>query len=253
MWTVRFVLKAIYGGDLTGGVNGEGLAFNVTGEIDEPDIAFKLGRMESGKAAAKLRIVILESDTLLNATNSWSPGQDSIRYKIAVYVTDSENNMDFSFNESLTVEIEADGQTDASFLELTGGGEIFDFTKIGSSRVTITVSFEGLDSTVLYIEGMDLTIDNKSQSGLGKVVLKDNYPNPFDQSTSIEYFLPGSTHALLSMYNAQGKLLEILVDAQRTAGHHRFLWKAADLPAGIYFYTLSGEQFSITKRCVILR
>jgi len=55
------------------------------------------------------------------------------------------------------------------------------------------------------------------------------------------------------VYNAQGELLEILVDDQKSAGQHSVVWNADRYPAGVYFYIIGSEQSSITKKCVILK
>lgn len=248
-----FFLESDSWGNMTRGMGGEDLAFHVPGEIDEKDIAFKFGRLEDGEPASEVRLFLIESDTLLTGQDPWSPNVDSVNYRIAVYVSDLENRMDVSYNGSVDVDIEEDGHTDSSSRDLLEGGTIFEYKKIGSTWATITCTVEGVGNAELHIDGISGIIPNEVQSSRGEFQLGDNYPNPFDQSTTIEYVLAESAHIKLAMFDAQGKLLEILVDNKRSAGHHSIVWNANNYPAGIYFYTLGSEHLSKTKKCVLLK
>jgi len=248
-----FFLGSDSWGDMTRGISGEDLAFQVPAELNEKDIAFKFGRLEEAGPASKLHLYILETDSLSKGPDPWSPNEDSVKYRIAVYVSDMDNRMDVSFNGSLDLEIEEDGASHSFTHDLLEGGTSFEYKKIGSTWTTITCTVDGVGSAELHFEGSSTAITNPIQSDHGRFQLGDNYPNPFDQSTCIEYVLTESSHIKLAVFDLQGKMLEILVDDTRSAGHHSIVWKAKDYPAGIYFYTLGNEHDSQTKKCVILK
>lgn len=69
-------------------------------------------------------------------------------------------------------------------------------------------------------------------------------PNPFSMSTHISYTLPRQGYTLLNIYNAQGTLVERIVDGVQGAGSHQVNWNASGLPDGMYFCTLqqNGER-----------
>ncbi|MBN1250868.1 MAG: T9SS type A sorting domain-containing protein [Bacteroidales bacterium] len=70
-----------------------------------------------------------------------------------------------------------------------------------------------------------------------------NYPNPFTQNTTIEYFIEDSSHVKLELYDSQGKKLKTLVDENQTKGNHTIPF-VLNNKNGMYFYTLSinGKQ-----------
>jgi len=78
-----------------------------------------------------------------------------------------------------------------------------------------------------------------------------NYPNPFSSSTTISFTLTHSNKVLLNIYNINGTQVATLVNGQLSAGNHKFQWNAQAMPGGIYYYKLSGNSFSQTKRMVV--
>ncbi len=84
-------------------------------------------------------------------------------------------------------------------------------------------------------------------------VLEQNFPNPFNPSTSIKYTLqrPGFVH--LAVYNLLGQEVALLVDGVQAAGTHEAALANADLPSGIYFYRLQAPGVFETKKMVVTR
>ncbi|MEN8202664.1 MAG: DUF5060 domain-containing protein [Bacteroidota bacterium] len=220
-------------------------------EVNALDVAFKLGRIENGSPATRVHLYLVKKDTVIPAELPWQADIDSTLYKIACYLTDDEMRLDVAYNGPVEISMDGEGQATEPFtLTLSDGGVVFDYERLGSSGVTITATIEGLDSNELFIEGVTGIVENDHRAVRGELSLR-NFPNPFTQSTVIAFELAHSTHVKLAVYNAQGGLLEVLWDDQKPAGHHRVIWNAEDQPAGIYFYTLSSEQFSITNKCFI--
>lgn len=78
--------------------------------------------------------------------------------------------------------------------------------------------------------------------------LAQNYPNPFNPTTEIQFNLKTRLHTNLTVYNAQGQVIETLVDEVLNIGEHRVTFNAAGLPTGVYFYKIqSGENNSVRK------
>ncbi len=84
-------------------------------------------------------------------------------------------------------------------------------------------------------------------------VLSQNYPNPFQGSTTIEYVLPAPTHIALTVYDLLGRQVRTLVDEGRGRGRHQVRFDAAGLPSGMYFYRFDTESFSQTRQLVVVR
>lgn len=97
------------------------------------------------------------------------------------------------------------------------------------------------DITLSDPTGIDLVVDPVVPEGF---VLKQNFPNPFNPSTTIEFSLPSAEQVSLVIYNTLGQEVTRLVDNRKmAAGTYRLEWTAENLPSGVYLYQLiSGQQ-----------
>jgi len=71
--------------------------------------------------------------------------------------------------------------------------------------------------------------------------LLQNFPNPFNPKTTIQYRLPGRSNVTLSIFNALGQKAVTLVSENQTAGLHKIEWDASDFPSGLYHARLKTE------------
>ena len=83
--------------------------------------------------------------------------------------------------------------------------------------------------------------------------LDQNYPNPFNPSTEISFDLPAASHVELTVFNILGQKVETLVDGDREAGSYTVTWDASPYSSGVYFYRISAENFSATKKMLLLK
>jgi hypothetical protein len=88
--------------------------------------------------------------------------------------------------------------------------------------------------------------------------LAQNFPNPFNPTTTIFFDLKAKGHVSIKIYNVAGQLVRTLVDEVMDAGSYSKHWKGknnigADVASGIYFYRMESESFSATRKMVLLR
>jgi photosystem II stability/assembly factor-like uncharacterized protein len=83
--------------------------------------------------------------------------------------------------------------------------------------------------------------------------LSQNYPNPFNPSTTINFVLPEAAAVHLSVFNTLGEEVAVLVDEFRSAGKYSIAFSAANLPSGIYYYSLRANGFLTTKKMILLK
>jgi hypothetical protein len=83
--------------------------------------------------------------------------------------------------------------------------------------------------------------------------LKQNFPNPFNPSTSIKYYVAQTSKVRLSVFDLLGKETVILVNTTLEPGSYTAHFDAKDLPSGIYLYRLQAGSYMITKKLIILR
>lgn len=84
-------------------------------------------------------------------------------------------------------------------------------------------------------------------------ILSQNYPNPFNPSTTISYTIQKRTQVDLSVYDLLGRKVAVLVCGVQNAGSHMLSFSGADLPSGIYYYTLKTDNGIMTKKMVLLK
>ncbi len=83
--------------------------------------------------------------------------------------------------------------------------------------------------------------------------LGNNYPNPFNPQTTIDFALPERGRVVLTILNALGQEIERLVDADMQAGFHKVVWEAKSHTSGVYFYRLTANGFTQMKKMVLMK
>jgi hypothetical protein len=83
--------------------------------------------------------------------------------------------------------------------------------------------------------------------------LNQNYPNPFNPVTTISFDVGRAGHVKLDVYNVLGQRVASLVDRHMERGTYEAEWEASSFSTGIYFYKLETENFSDTKKMLLLK
>jgi len=94
----------------------------------------------------------------------------------------------------------------------------------------------------------------ENQSNIPKeYALQQNFPNPFNPTTTISYQLPKSSFVKLAVYDINGRLVETLVNEQKNVGYYSINWNAVNISSGIYIYKIEAGEFSNVKKCLIVK
>ena len=80
-----------------------------------------------------------------------------------------------------------------------------------------------------------------------------NYPNPFNPTTTIEFYLPMASNVILNVYNSLGQLITKVIDKEFSAGNHKTIFNGNDYPGGIYFYRIISGVYSETGKMILLK
>ena len=132
----------------------------------------------------------------------------------------------------------------------------FDLTAFGRNESFIDLSYT-------FVSKDNATIGTGSRSYELKPIpaefaLKDNYPNPFNPRTTIQYDLPISGNVSVIIYNVAGQEVAKLVNSVQEAGYHSVVWNGTNVSgakaaAGIYFYQIQAGGFVRTKKMLLLK
>lgn len=106
--------------------------------------------------------------------------------------------------------------------------------------------------------GLDIlftTTDIKPEENLlpDMIKLNNNYPNPFNPSTIISFSIPQSTFITLKVYDVLGNEIATLVNEEKTAGFYQVSFNASSLSSGVYFYTIRADNFTSTKKMLLMK
>jgi hypothetical protein len=84
-------------------------------------------------------------------------------------------------------------------------------------------------------------------------VLHSAFPNPFNPSTQISYYLSKETHVDISVYDIAGRLTETLVNDLKDRGSHAIIWNASNQSSGVYFIKITADDFSDAQKVILTK
>ncbi|OQY75377.1 MAG: hypothetical protein B6D44_01700 [Ignavibacteriales bacterium UTCHB2] len=86
-----------------------------------------------------------------------------------------------------------------------------------------------------------------------KFELSQNFPNPFNPSTTIRFSLPKETQLKINIYNTLGELVQTLAEGTYEAGYHKVTFNASNLPSGAYIYRIESADFMQVRKMVLIK
>jgi hypothetical protein len=132
----------------------------------------------------------------------------------------------------------------------------------GNSTSTINYSYEdkGLYPSRYYYRLKQVDFDGRYKfsvvvsamiDGKAEYELKQNFPNPLKDETTIRYVLPETSKVNLTIFDLNGRPIKVLVNGTKGAGMHAQNFYPGALPAGVYYYKLQAGNFTSVKKLVI--
>ncbi len=153
-----------------------------------------------------------------------------------------------------------DGQSGASFMQ-SGDTYYINYNNVNVTEDTTTsltgYTYQAITTeytaTLRPIQSIT-SVSNENANPLTKTfMLSQNYPNPFNPSTIIEYQIPERSFVKLKVFDILGREVATLVNGEKSAGDFFVTFSAANLPSGIYFYTLEAGSFKQSKKLIFLK
>ncbi|MFA5669707.1 MAG: CotH kinase family protein [Balneolaceae bacterium] len=101
----------------------------------------------------------------------------------------------------------------------------------------------------------DISINSKKEEKAQpkSIELKQNYPNPFNPDTSIPFRVEAASKIRLEVYSIAGQFIQTLTNQVYPVGEHEIKFNASNFSSGVYLYTLSSKNTSLTKKLVLIK
>lgn len=127
----------------------------------------------------------------------------------------------------------------------------------GDGDVDITGIDEMADLLIVFDNPAVTAIEPGPTAPEG-IVLRPNYPNPFNPSTHVEFGMRNAEWVHLVVFDIQGQRVATLVDAALAAGHHTVTWNGRDdagraMPSGVYLYRLQAGSSVQARKMILMR
>jgi hypothetical protein len=188
------------------------------------------------------------------------PGTDTVYLAAKTYnITDPTDT-----TKAVSLRIPNAGDSDVDGMKIipviTFTGVVGQFTSSNPAAGYQLMAIQGTDVTdnVLAVEPVPTGVPQS-------FVLENNYPNPFNPSTTIVYGLPVQSHVTVKVYSLLGQEMKTLVNDIQGASYHRLIWNGTDnsgrhVSSGVYFVRISAEPlagsaspFVQTKKMVLTK
>ncbi|MBU0475537.1 MAG: T9SS type A sorting domain-containing protein [Bacteroidetes bacterium] len=194
--------------------------------------------------------------------------------EILVKSTDAGKTWNYIAIEGLPSKIEAVEIVNESTWYVTGSKYLFQTTNSGETWtniidlevVTASTNYDlfvdslgypwlACGSSEIFTVSPEVSVKKTDDNFLNNFALKNNYPNPFNPSTKIQYSIPKSTeqNVLLKVYDMLGQEVATLVNETQKAGTYEVEFNASKLSSGIYIYTLKNAGLSASRKMLLIK
>ncbi len=83
--------------------------------------------------------------------------------------------------------------------------------------------------------------------------LQQNFPNPFNNSTAINFSIPKTEFVSLKIFNPLGQEIKTIVEKQFSPGIYRYLWDATEFASGVYYYKIEAGEFVHIRKLILMK
>lgn len=221
----------------------------------QPDSVY-FGYLKHGAAAPQPKVVTLHQyllapdsyegelitvDTLYKIAGTWGAGQtlsfvDADSSDTAAVYLNSSTDVGASLERAYPVRITGIvNQYSSGASVVTGGYEI---VPVDSNKVIHTIIVAVKDRP----------------NGIPKdFYMRNNYPNPFNPTTTIEFGLPKDAQVHIAVYNVLGQRVALLMDAKMKPGNYKAVFNADRFSSGVYFLILHAGDREFKQKMLLLK
>lgn len=119
---------------------------------------------------------------------------------------------------------------------------------------TVVLGSVNIDTVNFYLDSLNPIGINPINTNVPVgFMLYQNYPNPFNPTTKISFDLPVSSFIELIIYDVKGGVVYSLGNKYFSSGKYELEFDGSNLPSGVYFYKLSNNKFSSTRKMILIK
>ncbi len=177
----------------------------------------------------------------VDTTIYWYPSTAAVSYDLLL-----ARGADFATN---TIVVNAAGITDTSLVVSGLQANTFHFWKVranniyGTSNWSLVWRFKTFNPS--GIEDEELNPPNYA--------LEQNYPNPFNPTTNFRFKISEAGNTILKIYNLLGQEVAVIVNEYLNPGTYDIEFNASELASGIYFYRIRINDYSASKKMILMK
>ncbi|MDP2400466.1 MAG: choice-of-anchor J domain-containing protein, partial [Actinomycetota bacterium] len=117
------------------------------------------------------------------------------------------------------------------------------------------------DAFIFFVDDVLVTGSTPNDDNTVPVVataLHNNFPNPFNPETTINYSVKDASPVTIEIYNVKGQLVKTLINEIKDSGNHSVVWRGTDnnnraVSSGVYYYKMSAGKYSSTKKMILMK
>jgi len=172
---------------------------------------------------------------------SWTGVDESCLGSIQYYFNLYNQNFDLILSE----------QTFDNFLNISYDLLSLDFGGINSYSWNISIG--DLTSDAYFFGVNTNTLTSYNQNNIQSFYLYDNYPNPFNPITNINFDIIDYSLIKINIYDINGTKVDNLVENYFLPGSYNIQWDAGDYTSGIYFYQMESDYIILRKKMILIK
>jgi hypothetical protein len=141
-------------------------------------------------------------------------------------------------------------------ITIDGKGSVWVAGLFSGNTIFDQISLTGPGAYLAEFADGVMSVNEPDKTGMGiptTFELMQNFPNPFNPSTTISFSLPSRSFVTLKIFDVMGREVATMVSEEMTAGNYSQRWNASSYPSGVYFYRLQAGNFNNTKRLLFLK
>ncbi len=160
----------------------------------------------------------------------------------------------------------AAGQTGGVYMSTDGGTSwnAFNGGPMAATNTVRALGWRNSDLTLFAGVGLGglgnyeytfppLGVHNPNSDVPKEFSLMQNFPNPFNPSTVIQFSVPKSSYVSLKVYDMLGREVKTLVNETKQAGTYAYNFNASNLPSGVYLYKIVAGDYTATKKMILVK